>query len=114
MSKYTEEEWVALNNRTMKQTAVDWLESKLNEFEFDDALYIANNRGWFKQAKEMEKQQMIDAYKKYQSYLIEEFLIKEQAHKGITMHKPFEGNSKTFEQWVETYGSKGSDETKTN
>ena len=93
MSKYTEEEWVALNNRTMKQTAVDWLESKLNEFEFDDALYIANNRGWFKQAKEMERKQIIDAF--------------------------IEGDVSKFNEtaqlyYTSTYGSKGSDETKTN
>ena len=78
MSKYTEEEWVALNNRTMKQTAVDWLESKLNEFEFDDALYIANNRGWFKQAKEMERKQIIDAKndpKNYDAYWDNDVLI---------------------------------------
>ena len=90
MSKYTEEEWVALNNRTMKQTAVDWLESKLNEFEFDDALYIANNRGWFKQAKEMEKQQIKEAY-----------------CQG-------DDNVGAEQYYNETYGSKGSDEIKTN
>ena len=98
-------------------TVIDWYENKLIQLDIDfggHKNYWIERKKIREQAKEMEKQQIIDAYKKYQSYLIEEFLIKERTYKGIAMHKPFEGNSKTFEQWIETYGSKGSDETKTN
>ena len=100
-------------------TSIEWLIEQLRQLAHNDKHHLGMGDiritqgmldDFYEQAKEMHKQEIIDAYKNYQSYLIEEFLIKEQAHKGITMHKPFEGNSKTFEQWVETYGSKGSDE----
>ncbi len=45
----------------MKQTAVDWLEDNLigNPFSEKD---FAHNVNIFKQAKEVEKEQIIDAY----------------------------------------------------
>ena len=39
-------------------TAVEWLESKLYEHEFDDPIYRATQCGWFAKAKEMERNQM--------------------------------------------------------
>ncbi len=42
----------------MKQTAVEWLMDKLFDPTFDKEKQI----DWFEQAKEMEKQQIIDAY----------------------------------------------------
>jgi hypothetical protein len=42
----------------MKQTAVEWLEQKAKEFAID-----LNLLHYFEQAKEMEKQQIIDAYR---------------------------------------------------
>jgi len=41
-----------------KLTAVEWLESKLYEHEFDDPIYRATQCGWFDKAKEMERNQM--------------------------------------------------------
>jgi hypothetical protein len=79
-------------------TAIEWLIEQLQAPCRGIPSHI------IEQAKEMEREQIIDTYKKYQSYLIEEFIIQERTYKGITMHKPFEGNSKTFEQWIETYG----------
>jgi hypothetical protein len=47
----------------MKQTAVEWLVNKLNnDFENNDFLISYANE--ISQAKEMEKQQIIDAYNK--------------------------------------------------
>jgi hypothetical protein len=48
-----------------KQTAVEWLEEKAKEFAIDLDLLR-----YFQQAKEMEKQQIIDAYqnKRYIDY----------------------------------------------
>ena len=44
----------------MKQTAVEWLESQIRYYiSNDDRLF-----DMFKQAKEMEKQQIIDAYRR--------------------------------------------------
>jgi hypothetical protein len=43
----------------MKQTAVEWLEAHLIEYGFNLSLHKFE----IKQAKEMEKQQIIDAYK---------------------------------------------------
>ena len=44
----------------MKQTAVEWLHEKLAKSELKDMQ--TNINVWFKQAKEMEKEQIIDAY----------------------------------------------------
>jgi hypothetical protein len=43
----------------MKQTAVEWLHEKLAKSELEDMQ--TNINLWFSQAKEMEKQQIIDA-----------------------------------------------------
>jgi hypothetical protein len=43
----------------MKQTAVDFLMGKL----FDPSTMVAEQIQWFEQAKEMEKQQIKEAYK---------------------------------------------------
>lgn len=45
----------------MKQTAVEWLESKFDEFETIYDSLPAGLYEYVNQAKEMEKQQMIDA-----------------------------------------------------
>jgi hypothetical protein len=42
----------------MKQTAVEWLEAHLIEYGFDLSLHKFE----IKQSKEMEKQQIVDAY----------------------------------------------------
>jgi hypothetical protein len=42
----------------MKQTAVEWLEEYIN----CSIQLTENEKKWFKQAKEMEKEQIIDAY----------------------------------------------------
>ncbi len=44
----------------MKQTAVEWLHEKLAKSELEDMQ--TNINLWFKQALEMEKEQIIDAY----------------------------------------------------
>jgi hypothetical protein len=43
----------------MKQTAVEWLQEKFNE---NNAKFINWSEDYFNEAKEMEKQQIIDAY----------------------------------------------------
>jgi hypothetical protein len=48
----------------MKQTAVEWLYERLERMIPRSALYDIDKREYFKQAKEMEKKQVIDAYKK--------------------------------------------------
>ena len=48
----------------MKQTAVEWLEDKLNNVRPTQICSIETIKEWVEQAKEMEKQQIIDAYEK--------------------------------------------------
>lgn len=43
-----------------KQTAVEWLEDNLNFEPYDEEEFISNNKIW-EQAKEMEKEQIINA-----------------------------------------------------
>ena len=45
----------------MKQTAVEWLHTKLSTCTSEELVGNINN--WFEQAKEMEKEQMIEAIK---------------------------------------------------
>lgn len=45
----------------MKQTAVEWLYERLERMIPRSALYDIDKREYFKQAKEMEKQQIMDA-----------------------------------------------------
>ncbi len=45
----------------MTQTAVEWLQEKFKNNEFDDALYKAFSQKWFEQAIEMEITQTQDA-----------------------------------------------------
>jgi hypothetical protein len=47
--------------REMKQTAVEFLMSKL----FDPSTMVQEQIEWFEQAKEMEKEQMVDFAFKY-------------------------------------------------
>ena len=77
------------------QTAVEWLENKLKTY----CLMTISIKNDFEQAKEMEKQQIINAF-----------------WNGDNTDCTSEQNSKEFaEQYYnETYGSKGSDETKTD
>lgn len=46
----------------MKQTAVEWLYERLERMIPRTPLYNMDKEQYFKQAKEMEKQQIIDAY----------------------------------------------------
>jgi len=48
------------------KTAVEWLEQKAKEFAID-----LNLLHYFEQAKEMEKQNIIDAYEKGDKYKLE-------------------------------------------
>jgi hypothetical protein len=50
-----------LNFREMKKTAVEFLMDKL----FDQSTMVTEQIQWFEQAKEMEKEQMIDFAFKY-------------------------------------------------
>ena len=77
MSKYTEEEWVALNNRTMKQTSIEWLANGFvniyPELELKDKFF-----NLLKESKEMHKQEIIDAKndpKNYDAYWDNDVLI---------------------------------------
>ena len=45
----------------MKQTAVEWLHTKLSTCTSEELVGNINN--WFEQAKEMEKEQIIEAIK---------------------------------------------------
>lgn len=56
--------------------------------------------GLLEKYKEIEKQQIIDAYYGYELYLDREFRFQQGGQAKIL----------TFDQWYETYGSKGSDE----
>jgi hypothetical protein len=47
----------------MKQTAVEWLYERLERMIPRTALYNIDKREYFQQAKEIEKQQIIDAAK---------------------------------------------------
>ena len=46
----------------MRQTAVEWLYNKFSTCTSDELVGNINN--WFEQAKEMEKEQIINAYEK--------------------------------------------------
>ena len=46
----------------MKQTAVEWLYERLERMIPRTALYNIDKEDYFNQAKEMEKQQIKDAY----------------------------------------------------
>jgi hypothetical protein len=50
-----------LNFREMKQTAVEFLMDKL----FDQSTMVTEQMQWFEQAKQMEKEQMVDFAFKY-------------------------------------------------
>lgn len=45
----------------MKQTAVEWLEDKLNNVRPTQICSIETIKEWVKQSKEMEKQQIMEA-----------------------------------------------------
>lgn len=45
-----------------KQTAVEWIESKLNSVKPTDFCSLQDVKDWVKQAKQMEKEQIMDAY----------------------------------------------------
>jgi len=52
----------------MKQTAVEWLEIEIRELEYTRnerslSLHLDLYNEYFKQAKQMEKEQIMDAYK---------------------------------------------------
>lgn len=46
----------------MKQTAVEWLQDKLNNVKPTQFCSIETIKEWVEQAKEMERQQIIDAF----------------------------------------------------
>lgn len=58
-------------------TAVEWLTEKVNSKEWQD-MYIWHKEEVFKQAKEMEKQQIIDANEDASTNELGEFLTGEQ------------------------------------
>jgi hypothetical protein len=45
-----------------KQTAVEWLESRLNSVKPTDFCSIEKVKDWVEQAKEIEREQIINAY----------------------------------------------------
>ena len=82
------------------QTAVSWLEQEFIKLESTIGVH-GKMYELIEQAKEMEKQQIIDAYYGYELYLDREFRFQQGGQAKIL----------TFDQWYETYGSKGSDVT---
>ena len=78
-----------------KETATEWLFKQLWEEPKDKFTWNAI----LEQAKEMEKQQIIDAYYGYELYLDREFRFQQGGQAKIL----------TFDQWYEIYGSKGSE-----
>ena len=88
-------------------TAVEWLEKELLKNGYVNKGYhnqdsLNHLEGLLEQAKQREKQQIIDAYYGYELYLDREFRFQQGGQAKIL----------TFDQWYETYASKGSDETK--
>ena len=78
-------------------TAVEWL---VEQYEKAFTLKVNNvMTSIIEQAKEMEKQQIKDAYYGYELYLDREFRFQQGGQAKIL----------TFDQWYETYGSKGSE-----
>ena len=74
----------------MKQTAVEWLESKFDEFE---TIYDSLPTGLYEyveQAKEMEKEQLECAWNSSDQNM--RFQFSSSAYKGIT-----------FKQWLEKF-----------
>jgi hypothetical protein len=70
---------------TKKQTAVDWLEEKINTYDFSQGM--AQMRKFILQAKEMETKQLSKSY-----------------HKGV--RHEWEGAGGNFEDYYEkTYGN---------
>jgi hypothetical protein len=73
----------------MKQTALEWLIEQFKEYDFEDSptMYIMQIPSWVLekkelQAKEMEKQQIIDAYQQgFNNAYFSDPLIKEQYYK---------------------------------
>jgi hypothetical protein len=59
----------------MKQTAVEWLYDQL---EFDDSISMETIHNVFEQAKEMEKQQIIEAFIGYDSDTEDNLEVAEQ------------------------------------
>ena len=51
-----------LNKNKMKQTAVEWLYERLERMIPRTALYNIDKEDYFNQAKEIEKEQIIEAY----------------------------------------------------
>jgi hypothetical protein len=52
-----------------KQTAVEWLLDNLNFEPYDEEEFISNNKIW-EQAKQMEKEQIKNAFDKGYSYYL--------------------------------------------
>jgi len=71
-----------------KQTAVDWIESKLNSVKPTDFCSIETIKDWVKQAKQMEKEQIIEAH--------------DAAY--IAMNLCFRGFDRSVEYYEATYG----------
>lgn len=82
-------------------TSIEWLEEELAK----NLKLIILNQDYklmetpFEKAKEMHKQEIIDAYYGYELYLDREFRFQQGGQAKIL----------TFDQWYETYGSKGSE-----
>jgi len=58
-----ERDYKAMNAEIKNQTAVEWLRQELLKRDMDNSI-----KDLFKQAKEMEKQQIIDAFDEGQEY----------------------------------------------
>lgn len=64
--------------RNKKQTAVEWFSNLLPKIDFEDDPYY---RDLFNKAKEMEKQQIIDAYESKVTEVLAEEYYKETYEK---------------------------------
>jgi hypothetical protein len=106
MAKQTYGEWMRSNPPIPQQTAVDWFIEQIKEYDFtppsNNEEYVIVMPQWIFNAKrdealEMERLQLIGA----QSYAI--------SNADMTNNKGYFDCDKWYD---ETYGSKGSDETK--
>lgn len=82
IQKLTEEEWSELNNgskgTSTSPTAVEWLVNEIQSFGIDTK--FINNA--IEQAKEMEKQQIIDAFDSTRILFAEEYYNETYVSKG--------------------------------
>ena len=84
------------------QTAVEWLEKKFSDNEFDDCFYLATNQKWFEQAKEMEIRQIQDActdvYNKVKGTEISDEEIEKYAKQNAFQYYEFISGAKWYRE----------------